>query len=534
MLESPLENDRKRQKVSPRKKAVSTLYQGTNEDKKIDTSDDDDDNNIGKTNNKTNNKLKDNNNNNKAKQNKNKKTKSTKKPTKQQSKSIENKKKTVNVTFEEEEEEVEYVPVDTTHLVVSHSSVSVTRERTICCRSPNTSGSYERGTSKGDYRKNDKWVKAFRSMIAKLTNVHSIMSYIPLYLKPEYPKIHLLSIQRFTKFASTFTNGSIDMDDDKMKTFYAELPTTIPQEKWHLGIYGVTPVKLLYLTYRDLHCSIGPNPSQGLYNLPWKPILTWDESQIDQDATKKHNQPLKAFGSYAMLHWKNRQFATGIDLDVKKIGMEYVSKELLDELEDFAFNIIRFLLPEEFSAKTNDEIREHFRVFPGFVITSKAYHQHMHQDERSNHHIFIVHLALCREGLFLRIALDKKHRNDKDFLKIHVPFGSFIVLPADVYHSGVYGSPGNYRLHIAIRSVKSKWDNDHLFPLSKEDKKPTEDLNNNNVNWSSWAVTSRKLFGYRYETMLLRNCNVWYRTMFATPQAKFIEAVDLESDSESD
>ena len=406
--------------------------------------------------------------------------------------------------------------IDITDRMQSSEPLSVTDERKECCKGTDSSLFGATRQPSPSYNKNETWAKVFMNLVCFMTNVKSLYTYMVHYKKPEFPKITLLSKRNFVDFLDVTTDGTKDVTYAEMQAYHQQLPKKIPNKHWSDGIFGVSPVKLLYLVYRDLHCWKGPNPSKGLFDLPWQAILTWEESISDPQ-----NPPFANLGSYAMLHWKNREYMTGLHLDPKEIGMEYVSKELLVELEVFGFNIIRFLFPDDYNDSSDDEIREDFKVFPGFVFTKQAYHQHMHLDENSKHPIFIVHFPLCRDGLFLRIA---KSKNDRNFQAIHVPFGSFLVLPASVYHSGVYGKSGNYRLHIAIRSTKSTWTEDKLFEFPKEEKQPTEELDHKNVNWKSWRKPACSKFALRYECMLLRECNIWYRVMFANNQKELAEA----------
>ena len=36
-------------------------------------------------------------------------------------------------------------------------------------------------------------------------------------------------------------------------------------------------------------------------------------------------------------------------------------------------------------------------------------------------------------------------------MRIHIPFGLFLIIRGDVVHGGVFGSPGNIRLHVVFK-----------------------------------------------------------------------------------
>ena len=68
--------------------------------------------------------------------------------------------------------------------------------------------------------------------------------------------------------------------------------------------------------------------------------------------------------------------------------------------------------------------------------------------------LYILHLPLCEEGLYLNIW-ENPDDDSVPPLRIYVPFGAFLVLRMDVVHGGVFGSSGNVHLHIAFRPKKT-------------------------------------------------------------------------------
>jgi hypothetical protein len=62
---------------------------------------------------------------------------------------------------------------------------------------------------------------------------------------------------------------------------------------------------------------------------------------------------------------------------------------------------------------------------------------------------FILHLPLCKEGLALQIWSTWEGDETKHICPklIFVPFGCALLLRADIYHAGCYGTKGNLKLH---------------------------------------------------------------------------------------
>ena len=69
---------------------------------------------------------------------------------------------------------------------------------------------------------------------------------------------------------------------------------------------------------------------------------------------------------------------------------------------------------------------------------------------------FTFHLPLDVQGMTLRVWLEGKDGNlIKKF--IWIPFGTFLLLPASVRHSGIFGKVGNWRLFGVVTTTKTKW-----------------------------------------------------------------------------
>jgi hypothetical protein len=205
-------------------------------------------------------------------------------------------------------------------------------------------------------------------------------------------------------------------------------------------------------------------------------------------------------GKYCMFHWGRGSSFSGYEDDWKKnnelLGMK--SQELVD---DFACQVIKNFRPDQRS-KSRQELLEKFSVFPGCVITELAYNQRAHVD--MDCWGIIVHMPLCEEGMMICIwPKDNSRKSSGKF--IHLPFGSFLALPAHTVHSGIYGNKGNIRFHMLIRERENNWLADKLVD--------DEDINNNLNNRKNWKdemerrhESSVALFTKEYIDTLLSKC----------------------------
>lgn len=102
--------------------------------------------------------------------------------------------------------------------------------------------------------------------------------------------------------------------------------------------------------------------------------------------------------------------------------------------------------------------QEGYRADPGFVLTRKATAQSPHRDYQGygdngkknleSLYPWVLHCPLCKEGMSLNYFPEADPKAKP--LRIMIPFGTFLLARADAVHSGVFGSKGNVRLHIAF------------------------------------------------------------------------------------
>ena len=168
------------------------------------------------------------------------------------------------------------------------------------------------------------------------------------------------------------------------------------------------------------------------------------------------------------------------------------------------------------SYKSWKDMKKGMAYFPGILKTgSRATHQRLHIDNADllgsvflNQTLsgnfdavtdkewlsagYVIDLPLSREGSWLRVAIPDPA--NKVFLLdyVHIPFGSFLVRSAALFHSGHYGSPGNTRVH-ALMFLKGACTNTHdLGYITKvTDQKATKSVAKDwGVCWSSAVINA--------------------------------------------
>jgi len=65
---------------------------------------------------------------------------------------------------------------------------------------------------------------------------------------------------------------------------------------------------------------------------------------------------------------------------------------------------------------------------------------------------WILHCPVVEEGMFLNYWPDS--RKDKCPIRIHIPFGTYLLTRVDAVHGGIFGQAGNIRLHIAFSPLQ--------------------------------------------------------------------------------
>jgi hypothetical protein len=63
---------------------------------------------------------------------------------------------------------------------------------------------------------------------------------------------------------------------------------------------------------------------------------------------------------------------------------------------------------------------------------------------------YVIDLPLSAEGSWLRVAIPDATKKKFTIEWVFIPFGSFVIRSAALFHSGHYGSPGNTRFHAVV------------------------------------------------------------------------------------
>ena len=89
-----------------------------------------------------------------------------------------------------------------------------------------------------------------------------------------------------------------------------------------------------------------------------------------------------------------------------------------------------------------------WKPYPMAVATKESAFQtaHLDMDEKMRLWSYMIHIPMQKEGSVISVfnPETKSHRY------VYVPFGTYLALRGDVWHSGFYGNPGNVRFHIVI------------------------------------------------------------------------------------
>ena len=198
-------------------------------------------------------------------------------------------------------------------------------------------------------------------------------------------------------------------------------------------------------------------------------------------------------GVYFMVHWEeNVGWKEGGDKTTR--WMEELIKDwtvmnghhqifspvAVAQINNFGTAILKGLGFKQVTKKTHS-------IAPGVVYTENSYNQaaHIDFDETEKPAVeksWILHLPLQKEGLLLSVwdlpIKDDARNTGAQHEYVFVPFGSYICLRSDVLHSGVYGSTGNSRFHMILKSrnmvqiVGGEGETLHYFPEEEDKKRP--------------------------------------------------------------
>ena len=78
---------------------------------------------------------------------------------------------------------------------------------------------------------------------------------------------------------------------------------------------------------------------------------------------------------------------------------------------------------------------------------------------------YVVDLPLSQEGSWIRLAIPDKATQTFVMHWVYIPYGSMLIRSMSVFHSGHYGSPGNFRYHATFTVGRTKLDSSKLLYL---------------------------------------------------------------------
>jgi hypothetical protein len=178
--------------------------------------------------------------------------------------------------------------------------------------------------------------------------------------------------------------------------------------------------------------------------------------------------------NYMFLHWLGRGEKKRGDYKLHNFVTNRPS--LLNSIESFGNYISKEILLNEDLGQVKQ---------PGLLSNTKLMvtldYQPPHwdfigwRDVKAHDMPWVVHVPLCREGMMLHVWPTERdeatHSSNLENFKIgqpklvHIAFGDYLILRADVCHGGCFGSKGNMRFHMVLRKEKCKLDTLHLHHL---------------------------------------------------------------------
>lgn len=273
-----------------------------------------------------------------------------------------------------------------------------------------------------------------------LMNEPTIWSF-PVYIPPRFIDRSITEDRFRNRVILPYQEGclrffGIDMlirgqDDDYSDPFQ-------DRSEWRLDLaaelVGIVPIPLLESIISDIF------------------LMPSSLSKINNGARSITNTPIQQAGLYYMFHW-----AGATDYRASKIISERTKRLINVFKNDFVTNC-------PFIQDTSTRPSSDWYASPGIVITRHDTDQTAHRDAvvgaqgdiNSCVDYWILHIPLQPSGATLSVwdYIPGKKNEEKtkgsNQMFVYIPFGSYLALRLDVYHSGFYGEKGSARLHIII------------------------------------------------------------------------------------
>ena len=101
---------------------------------------------------------------------------------------------------------------------------------------------------------------------------------------------------------------------------------------------------------------------------------------------------------------------------------------------------------------------------------------------------YYIDMPLSAEGSWLRVAVPDPQKERFVMELVFIPFGSFVIRSAALFHSGHYGSPGNTRIHALMMLKGTKSDTRNIGYLNEEITDKESPVYNWALDWSDQAI----------------------------------------------
>ena len=173
-----------------------------------------------------------------------------------------------------------------------------------------------------------------------------------------------------------------------------------------------------------------PFLNSAMWDLKQEPIDTWRSINGKSDPINKTEKRRAGFYHVFKMSGNTAE-------------RTYLSKWLEQSVRNFK---------EDFLASavniTDAAERAKWKIYAEGVRTEFASLQKAHLDmpEELREQSYMIHIPLQREGSMLSVFDNEAmtHRY------VYIPFGTYLALRGDVWHSGIFGKPGNLRFHLVI------------------------------------------------------------------------------------
>jgi hypothetical protein len=168
-----------------------------------------------------------------------------------------------------------------------------------------------------------------------------------------------------------------------------------------------------------------------------------------------------ALHSKGKINNKKVTILTGIQEITSAKGSFYIQHENIDPSKNWIFKgsiVLNAIKQLRYEVLTGLGLPFAPSYSPTLVFTVNPSPQPGHVDfpllpVDAIHYPWILHAPLCEEGMWLNFFPINEVNNKRVVtpVKAHIPLGLYIVLRADVIHSGAMGSPGNVRFHMPLK-----------------------------------------------------------------------------------